>query len=95
MANLFPMHKKDRLAWALGTGTVEDWQKVIWSDEGISRIGLDPTRQRVYWNLPLMTPTYQQVSSQYYVSPVLDLVHSDGIGSEEYMDTLYEGLLYL
>ena len=29
------------------TGTVEDWQKAIWSDECISRIG--PTRQRVLY----------------------------------------------
>lgn len=46
---LMAKHKKDRLEWALRyvDWTVEDWLKVVWSDECIMKIRLNPQRQRV------------------------------------------------
>jgi hypothetical protein len=65
------------------TGTVEDWQKVIWSDECISRIG--PTRQRVLYPIcvtvsqrsnvpPTSIPTKHGIQKQQWF---IDLNHPD------------------
>jgi transposase len=42
-------HKKDRMEWAkrYENWTQQDWEKVIWSDEALMRIGQDPRRRRV------------------------------------------------
>ena len=46
---LKPKHKTARLEWACTykDWTIEDWKKVIFSDECLMRIGVDPHRQRV------------------------------------------------
>jgi hypothetical protein len=102
-------HKKDRLEWAQRyiDWTVQDWLKVIWSDECIMRIGLNPTRQRVLRkngtaleenNLAASFKS-KRVSIMIWacfsgsrLGPVLSF-EQGGIGSDEYMDILYEGLV--
>jgi transposase len=102
-------HKKARLEWAntYKDWTVEEWKKVIFSDECLMRIGVDPTRQRVIrpngtaLEERYLMPTFKsgRVTIMIWacfsgdrVGPILTL-EQGGIGSDEYEEILYEGLL--
>ena len=102
-------HKKARLEWAntYKDWTVEDWMRVIFSDECLIRIGVDPQRRRVLrpngtaLQERYLTPTFKsgRVTIMIWacfsgdrMGPLLTL-EQGGIGSEEYMEILYEGLL--
>jgi len=102
-------HKKDRLEWAMRYKdlTYEEWCKVIWSDECLMRIGIDPRRRRVLRSDgkalegKYLTPSFKSgcvtimiwaCFSGDRIGPVLTF-EQGGIGSDEYMDILYDGLL--
>jgi len=106
---LTKQHKKDRLEWALRHKdlTVEEWLKVIWSDECLMKVGQDSRRRRVLCQ-PGTELQEKNLSTSFKSSrvtimiwacfsgdrlgPILTL-EQGGIGSEEYMDILYEGLV--
>jgi DDE superfamily endonuclease/Transposase/Helix-turn-helix domain len=102
-------HKKDRLEWATRykDWTIEDWLKVIWSDECLMRVGQDPRRRRVLRTDGTglqennLTPVFksQRVTimiwacfSGHQLGPLLTF-EQGGIGADEYMDILFEGLI--
>ena len=106
---LTEQHKKNRLEWALRHKdlTVEEWFKVIWSDECLMKVGQDSRRRRVLRqpgtelqekNLSVsfkssrVTIMIWACFSGERLGPILTL-EQGGIGSEEYMDILYEGLV--
>ena len=85
----------------------EEWCKVIWSDECLMRIGIDPRRRRVLrpngkaLEDKYLTPSFKsgRVTIMIWacfsgdrIGPVLTF-EQGGIGSDEYMDILYDGLL--
>jgi transposase len=106
---LKPAHKKARLEWAhtYKNWTAEDWKKVIFSDECLLRVGVDPHRQRV------IRPNGTALQERYLMptlksgrvtimiwacfsgeqnGPIL-VLEQGGIGSDEYEEILYDGLL--
>ena len=102
-------HKAARLLWAIKyqNWTVEDWKKVVWSDECIMKIGVDSQRQRVLRQDGTalqdrnLAPSFKsgRVSIMIWacfsgerVGPCM-ILESGGIGSEEYEEILYDGLL--
>lgn len=102
-------HKHDRLEWAntYKDWTVEDWKKVIWSDECLMRVGQDTRRRRVLrengtalddknlatsFKSQRVTIMIWACFSGERTGPLLAF-EQGGIGSDEYMDILYEGLL--
>lgn len=85
----------------------EEWKKVIWSDECLMRIGVDPQRRRILrpngtaLEERYLTPTFKSgcVTIKIWAcfsgnkrGPLLTL-EQGGIGSEEYLEILYDGLL--
>ena len=87
--------------------TVEDWLKVIWSDECIMRIGLNPQRQRILCKNGTalyeanLAPSFKSKCISIMIwscfsgsrlGPVLTF-EQGGIESNEYMDILYDRLL--
>jgi len=100
-----------RLEWALRykNWTVEDWKKVIWSDESSIWIGANPRRQWV------IRPQGQRLNPRYVkksfksaqvkvmvwgcftgnrLGPLI-VCEEGGIGADEYEDILYDGLFSL
>jgi hypothetical protein len=106
---LTPKHKTDRLEWAMkyNSWEIDHWMKVIWSDEALMRIGQDPRRQCILrvngtsLDNANLAPAFksQRVTIVIWacfpgkqLGPCLTF-EQGGIGSEEYMDILYEGLI--
>ena len=102
-------HKQGRLEWALRykDWTVEDWKKVIWSDEAIIRIGHDSRRRRIIRPIGMglqeryLVPSFKsnQVTIMVWtcfcgdrIGPILAL-NQGGIGAVEYMEILSDGLM--
>jgi len=108
---LRPENIKARLEWALRyqNWTVEDWKKVIWSDESSLWIGANPCRQWV------VRPKGERLNPRYVkksfksaqvkvmvwacftgerIGPLL-VCDEGAMGADEYMDILYEGLFSL
>jgi len=100
-----------RLAWAekYKNWTVEDWRKVIWSDESSIQIGVNPRRQWVIrpkgerLNLQYVKKTFKSAQVKVMVwgcftgerlGPLI-VCDDDGIGADEYKDMLYDGLFSL
>lgn len=101
-------HKKDRLEWAMKykDWTVEDWLKVIFSDECMMRVGVPARRQRVIRRQGSalqeqhLTPTFksQRVSIMIWgcfsgdrLGPCITL-EQGGVDTDAYMEILYDGL---
>jgi len=102
-------HKRTRLEWAMTykNWTIEDWRKVICSDESLMRIGHDSRRRRVIRPAGkglqdrYLLPSFKsnQVTIMVWacfrgerIGPILTL-NKGGIGAVEYMDILSEGLM--
>ena len=102
---------KARLQWGLKykDWTVEDWKKVIWSDESSIWIGANPRRQWV------IRPQGERLNPKYVkrsfksaqvkvmvwacftgdrLGPLI-VCDEGGIGADEYEDILYDGLFSL
>jgi DDE superfamily endonuclease len=100
-----------RLAWAekYKDWTVEDWKKVIWSDESSIWIGVNPRRQWVHrpkgerFNSRYVKKTFKSAQVKVMVwacftgERVGPLIVCDegGIGADEYEEILYDGLFSL
>jgi hypothetical protein len=100
-----------RLKWALAhkDWTVEDWKRVIWSDECMIQIGVDPRRQWVIrlpgekLNPKYVKKTFKDARVKVMVwacftgdriGPLI-ICDEGGIGADEYEDILYDGLFGL
>jgi hypothetical protein len=100
-----------RLEWALQykDWTVEDWKKVIWSDESSIWVGANPRRQWVIrpkgerLNPKYVKRSFKSVQVKVMVwgcftgdrlGPLL-ICDEGGIGASEYEDILYDGLFSL
>lgn len=100
-----------RLAWAekYKNWTIEDWKKVIWSDESSIWIGVNPRRQWVIrpkgerLNPRYVKKTFKSAHVKVMVwacftgerlGPLI-VCDEGGIGAEEYEDILYDGLFSL
>src|SRR5579859_1797431 len=100
-----------RLQWALKykDWTVEDWKRVIWSDESSIWIGVNPRRQWVIrppeerLNRKYVKKTFKSVQVKVMVwacftgerlGPLI-VCDAGGIGADEYEDILYDGLFSL
>ena len=102
---------EDRLKWAIRykDWTVEDWKRVIWSDESSIKISVNPRRQWV------IRPKGERLNPKYVkktfkgenvtvmvwacftgerLGPLI-VCDEGGIGADEYEDTLYDGLFSL
>ena len=100
-----------RLEWALRykNWTVEDWKRMIWSDESSLKIGVNPRHQ---W---IIRPKGERLNPKYVkktfkgegvtvmvwacftgerLGPLI-VCNEGGIGANEYQDTLYDGLFSL
>lgn len=102
-------HMEARLLWAREhqSWTVEQWGKVIWSDESSIQVGFD-SRQTMVFRRPgeamdtdCLRPSFksQRVNIMVWgcfawnrLGPLI-VCESGGIGSEEYIEILSEGLL--
>jgi DDE superfamily endonuclease len=100
-----------RLAWAekYKDWTIEDWKKVIWSDESSIWIGVNPRRQWVHrpkgerFNSRYVKKTFKSAQVKVMVwacftgERVGPLIVCDegGIGADEYEEILYDGLFSL
>ena len=107
--HLTPQHMAARLEWALEheNWTVEQWANVIWSDESSIQIGFDP-RQTMVFRRPgeaflseCLRPSFKskRVSLMVWgcfrwnkLGPLI-VCGPGGIGSDEYLEVLAEGLL--
>lgn len=100
-----------RLRWALRykDWTIEDWKKVIWSDESSMWIGVNPRRQWVIrppgerLNPKYVKRTFKNAHVKVMVwacftgdrlGPLV-VCDEGGIGANEYEDILYDGLFSL
>ena len=109
--HLTAKHKPDRLEWAHThiNKTVEEWGKVIFSDECLMHVGVDTKKQRVIrpigarYEERYCTPTFKsgRVSIMIWacftldrVGPIL-ILEQGGVGAEEYEEILLDGLLPL
>jgi Transposase len=107
---LRPENMKARLAWAqrYKDWTVDDWKRVIWSDESSIWIGVNPRRRWVIrppgerLNPKYVKPTYKtaQVKVMVWacftggrVGPLI-VCDEGGIGANEYEDILHDGLVF-
>ena len=107
--HLTPHHMAARLQWVLEheNWTVEQWGDVIWSDESSIQVGFDPCQMMVFRRpdeefLPAcLRPSFKskRVSIMVWgcfrwnkLGPLI-ISGPDGIGSEEYIEILAEGLL--
>ena len=103
------VHK--RLGWAMKYQhwTIEDWKKVIWSDECSVWIGVNPRRQWVIrppgerLNRKYVKKTFKSAHVRVMVwacftgdrlGPLI-VCDEGGIGADEYEDILYDGLFSL
>jgi DDE superfamily endonuclease/Transposase len=100
-----------RLEWAMKykDWTVDDWKRVIWSDETILRVGVNPRRQWV------IRPKNERLNPKYVnktfkgehvnvmvwacftgdrLGPLI-VCDQGGIGADEYEDIIYDGLFSL
>jgi len=108
---LRPENVKERLDWALRykDWTVEDWKKVIWSDESSIWIGVNPRRQWVIrpkgerLNPKYVKKTFKSAQVKVMIwacftgerlGPLV-VCDEGGIGANEYEDILYDGLFSL
>jgi len=108
---LTSIHKKARLKWALQyiNNMVQDWAKVIFSDECLMKVGVNPRRRRVLRppgkaiDERYLTPSFNSCRVTIMIwacftsdrlGPLLTF-EQGGIGSEEYQEVLYDGLLSL
>lgn len=100
-----------RLRWALRykDWTIEDWKKVIWSDESSIWVGVNPRRQWVIrppgerLNRKYVKRTFKNAHVKVMVwacftgerlGPLI-VCDEGGIGANEYEDILYDGLFSL
>src|SRR5579859_4406827 len=100
-----------RLQWALKykDWTVEDWKRIIWSDESSIWIGINPRQQWVIHpseerlNRKYVKKTFKSVQVKVMVwacftgerlGPLV-VCDDGGIGADEYEDILYDGLFSL
>ena len=100
-----------RLEWAMRykDWTVEDWKRVIWSDESSIWIGVNPRRQWVIrppgerLNRKYVKKTFKSAQVKIMVwacftgerlGPLI-ICDEGGIGADEYEDILYDGLFSL
>jgi len=108
---LKPTHMKLRMEWALKykDWTIEDWKRVIWSDESIEWIGVSPRRQWVIrppgekYNPKYVKKTFKGERVKVMVwacftgerlGPLI-VCDEGGIGADEYEDIIYDGLFSL
>jgi Transposase/DDE superfamily endonuclease len=108
---LHPENVAARLEWALRykDWTIEDWKRVIWSDESSLWVGVNPRRQWVIrpvgqrLNRKYVKKTFKSAQVKVMVwacftgerlGPLI-ICDEGGIGSEEYEDILYDGLFSL
>jgi Transposase/DDE superfamily endonuclease len=108
---LSPENVAKRLAWAerYKNWTVEDWKKVIWSDESSVWIGVNPRRQWVIrprgerFNPKYVKKTFKSAQVKVMVwgcftgtrlGPLI-VCDEEGIGANEYEDIIYDGLFSL
>ena len=108
---LRPENMKARLAWAqrYKDWTVEDWKRVIWSDESSIWVGVNPRRRWVIrpsgerLNPKYVKPTFKAAQVKVMVwacftgerlGPLI-VCDEGGIGANEYEDILYDGLFSL
>src|SRR5579859_5424429 len=108
---LRPENIEKRLEWAMRykDWTVEDWKRVIWSDESSLKVGVTPRRQWV------IRPKGEKLNPKYVkktfkgdcvtvmvwacftgerLGPLI-VCDEGGIGADEYQDTLFDGLFSL
>jgi len=102
---------RKRLEWAIKykDWTVEDWKKVIWSDECSVWIGVNPRRQWIIrppgekFNRKYTKKTFKSAQVKVMVwacftgerlGPLI-VCDEGGIGANEYEDILYDGLFSL
>ena len=100
-----------RLEWAkkYKDWTIEDWKRVIWSDESSIWIGINPCRQWVIrpegerLNHKYVKKTFKSAQVKVMVwacftgnrlGPLV-ICNDGGIGADEYEDILYDGLFSL
>jgi len=108
---LRPENMEARLAWAqrYKDWTIEDWKRVIWSDESSIWIGVNPRRRWVIrppgerLNPQYMKRTYKTAHVKVMVwacftgeriGPLI-VCDEGGVGANEYEDILYDGLFSL
>jgi hypothetical protein len=108
---LRPENMEARLAWAqrYKDWTVEDWKRVIWSDESSIWIGVNPRRRWVIrppgerLNPKYVKRTYKSTHVKVMVwacftgeriGPLI-ICDEGGVGANEYEDILYDGLFSL
>ena len=108
---LRPENVEARLHWALEhiNWSVEDWKRVIWSDESSIWVGVNPRRQwvirppgeRLNWKYVKKTFKSAQVKVMVWacftgdrLGPLI-ICDEGGIGANEYEDILYDGLFSL
>jgi len=108
---LRPENVEERLNWAIAhkDWTIEDWKRVIWSDETIIVVGHNSRRQWVTrpkgeaLNPKYVKPTYkgERVTLMVWacfcgdrLGPLI-VCDEGGVGGDEYMDILYDGLFSL
>jgi len=100
-----------RLEWAMKykDWTVEDWKRVIWSDESSLWVGVNPRRQWIIrppgerFNRKYVKKTFKSAQVKVMVwacftgerlGPLI-VCDEGGIGANEYEDILYDGLFSL
>ena len=105
---LKPRHKRERLEWAnrYKDWSVDDWKKVVFSDECLLKVGADPQRRRVIREAGsalqnrYLLPTFRSgrvtimiwaCFSGERLGPLMAL-EQGGIGAEEYIEVLCDGL---
>ena len=103
-------HKKDRLKWAMERKNwgVEDWKKIIWTDESSVEIGKNSTVVKVWrhrgeeWELSCLLPTFSSGRSNVMVwgcfvgdtiGP-LTVIPRDKRTGVDYRDLILEGQLH-
>jgi hypothetical protein len=108
---LRPQNIEARLAWAqrYKDWIVEDWKRIIWSDESSIWIGVNPCRRWVIrppgerLNPKYIKPIYKTIQVKVMVwacftgervGPLI-IYDEDGIGANEYEDILHDGLFSL
>ena len=108
---LCPENVEARLCWALEhvNWNLEDWKHVIWSDESSIWVGVNPQRQWVIsppgerFNRKYVKKTFKSTQMKVMMwtcftgnrlGPMI-ICDEDGIGANEYEDTLYDELFSL
>jgi transposase len=108
---LRPENVEARLNWAIAhkDWTVDDWRRVIWSDESSIWVGVNPRRQWVIrlpgerLNRKYVKKTFKSAQVKVMVwacftgerlGPLI-VCEEGGIGASEYEDILYDGLFSL